>query len=113
MNRLTIVTEGPGHFIIDGDLTFSSLDKKTVNSFAFLTSAKKIVIDLGGVGNTDSGGLALLVEWLKYARGRRVQLQYRNVPEQILNLAKLSGLDIFGHTATDVPPKQTLATNHG
>ena len=100
MNRLAIVTEGPGHFIVDGDLTFSAMDKKITNSFAFLATAKRVVIDLGGVGNTDSGGLALLIEWLKIARGKRVQLEFRNIPEQILNLAKLSGLDICGYSAS-------------
>ena len=103
MNRLSIVTEGPGHFIVDGDLTFSAMDKKIIKSFRFLSSAKRVVIDLGGVGNTDSGGLALLIEWLKVARSKRVQLEFRNIPEQILNLAKLSGLDICGYSASCSP----------
>ncbi len=102
MNRLTIVKEAPGRFIVDGDLTFASLDKKTVNSFAFLTSGKEVIMDLGGVGNADSAGLALLIEWLKYSRSKRVQLHLRNIPEAILNIAKLSGLDICNYFTTGV-----------
>jgi phospholipid transport system transporter-binding protein len=67
--------------------------KKTVSSFAFLTTSKQITVDLGGVGNADSAGLALMIEWVKYSRSKRVQLRFRNIPEQLLNLAKLSGLD--------------------
>jgi phospholipid transport system transporter-binding protein len=93
MSKLTFITEGLGHFIVDGDLTFSAIDKKTVSSFAFLTVTKQITIDLGGVGNADSAGLALMVEWIKFTRSKRVQLRFRNIPEQLLNLAKLSGLD--------------------
>lgn len=103
MNRLTIVKEAPGKFIVDGDLTFSSMDKKTVSSFPFLTSAKQVVMDLGGVGNADSAGLALLIEWLKYSRSKRVQLQLRNIPEAILNLAKLSGVDIGSYFVPGIP----------
>ncbi|WP_411726494.1 lipid asymmetry maintenance protein MlaB [Methyloglobulus sp.] len=93
MSKLSIVNEGSGRFIVDGDLTFSAMDKKTVSSFAFLTTTKQVTLDLGGVGNADSAGLALMIEWVKHARSKRVQLRFRNIPEQLLNLAKLSGVD--------------------
>ncbi len=103
MNRLSIVPEGAGRFIVDGDLTFSSLDKKTITNFSFLTTGKNIVMDLGGVGSTDSAGLALLVEWIKNARLQRVHLHFRNIPEQIFNLAKLSGLDLNSYFISSSP----------
>jgi phospholipid transport system transporter-binding protein len=93
MSKLTIVKEGVGHYIVDGDLTFAAMDKKTLKSFAFLTATKQVTMDLGGVGNADSAGLALMLEWVKITRSKRVQLHFRNIPEQLLNLAKLSGLD--------------------
>jgi phospholipid transport system transporter-binding protein len=111
MSKLSIVKEGKGSFIVDGDLTFAAMDKKTLKSFGFLTATKQITIDLGGVGNADSAGLALMIEWVKMTRSKRVQLRFRNIPEQLLNLAKLSGLDkanyfnsgTLGQTTTDEP----------
>lgn len=103
MSPVTIVNEGTGHFIVDGDLTFSAMDKKTVSSFAFLTVAKQVTLDLGGVGNADSAGLALMLEWIKHARSKRVQLRFRNIPEQLLTLAKLSGLDKTGYFVSGIP----------
>lgn len=97
MSKLTLIKEGPGHFIVNGDLTFSGMDKKTVSSFAFLSTTKQVTIDLGGVDNADSAGLALMIEWIKVARSKRVQLRFRNIPEQLLHLAKLSGLDKTGY----------------
>lgn len=99
MNSLSIVNEGAGRFIVDGDLTFLTIDKKTANGFAFLASAKQITMDLGGVGNADSAGLALMLEWIKQARQKKVQLHFKNIPEQLLNLAKLSGLGNLSHFA--------------
>jgi phospholipid transport system transporter-binding protein len=100
VTQLSIIDQGAGHFIIDGDLTFSTIDKKTVKSFAFLTTSKHITIDLGRVSCTDSAGLALMIEWIKYTRHHRTQIVFKNIPEQLLNLAKLSGFDQTSHFAT-------------
>ncbi len=99
MSRLNIIKQSAEHFIIDGDLTFATIDKQTLKSFSFLKAAKEITIDLGRVSCTDSAGLALMIEWIKYSRQNRTQLNFKNIPEQLLNLAKLSGFDKTSHFA--------------
>ncbi|MDI1278574.1 MULTISPECIES: STAS domain-containing protein [Methylobacter] len=99
MSQLNIIKESNGHFVIDGDLTFATIDKQTLKSFSFLKAAKEITIDLSRVSNTDSAGLALMIEWIKYSRHNRTQLSFKNIPEQLLNLAKLSGFDQTSHFA--------------
>ncbi len=99
MSRLNIIKQSPGHFVIDGDLTFATIDKQTLKSFSFLKAAKEITIDLNRVSSTDSAGLALMIEWIKYSRQNRTQLAFKNIPEQLLNLAKLSGFDQSSHFA--------------
>lgn len=99
MSKLNIIDKGAGVFVIDGELTFATIDKRTVKSTFFLTSAKEITIDLGRVASTDSAGLALMIEWLKIARTKRVPLRFQNIPKQLLTLAKLSGFDKAGHFA--------------
>ena len=99
MTKLSIIDQGAGYFVIDGDLTFSTIDKQTVKSFAFLNTSKHITIDLGRVVCTDSAGLALMIEWIKYTRHYRAQITFKNIPEQLLNLAKLSGFDKTSHFA--------------
>jgi phospholipid transport system transporter-binding protein len=93
MSMFRIVNDSPGRFLVEGNLTFSAMDKKTVSDFAFLTENKQIILDLSKVDNADSAGLALMLEWIKHAGGKRVQLCFVNIPEQILNLAVLCGLD--------------------
>jgi len=100
VTKLSIIDQGAGHFIIDGDLTFSTIDKQTVKSFAFLTASKHVTIDLGRVSCTDSAGLALMIEWIKYTRHHRTQIVFKNIPEQLFNLAKLSGFDKTSHFST-------------
>lgn len=101
MNKLSIVNEGGGRFIVDGDLTFHTIDKKTANGFGFMATEKNITMDLGGVGNADSAGLALMLEWIKQASRKGVQLQFKNIPDQLLNLAKLSGLNSLSYFRPD------------
>lgn len=101
MNTLSIVNEGGGRFIVDGDLTFQTINQKTTYGFAFLKSAKQITMDLGGVGNADSAGLALMLEWIKQARHKKVQLHFKNIPEQLINIAKLSGLSSLSYFDPD------------
>ncbi len=86
--------------MIEGELTFSTIDQKTIKSVAFLTTAKHITIDLARVISTDSAGLALMIEWIRYTRQHRTQIVFKNIPDQLLNLAKLSGFDKTGHFAT-------------
>jgi phospholipid transport system transporter-binding protein len=100
VTKLNIIDQGGGYFIVDGDLTFSTIDKQTVKNVAFLTASKHITIDLGRVVCTDSAGLALMIEWIKYTRHHRTQIAFKNIPEQLLNLAKLSGFDKTSHFAT-------------
>ena len=88
---------GDGCFVVEGDSTFSSIDKKTVKSADFLNSAKHIVLDLKDVALVDSAGLALMIEWMRYSRQRRTQLHFKNVPEQLKHLAQLSGFDKTSH----------------
>jgi len=99
VSRLNIIKQGPRHFVIDGDLTFATIDKQTLKSFSFLKAATEITVDLSRVSNTDSAGLALMIEWIKYSRHNRTQLNFKNIPEQLLNLAKLSGFDQSSHFA--------------
>ncbi len=97
MSKLNIIDQGAGHFVVDDDLTFSTIDKQSVKSFSFLKAAKEITIDLSRVSCTDSAGLALMIEWIKYTRHNKTQLRFKNIPEQLLTLAKLSGLDKTSH----------------
>ncbi len=93
MAKLSLTEQSPGYFSVEGNLTFASIDKKTLQSFKFLKGIDTICIDLAKVGTTDSAGLALMIEWIKQSRMIRAQLRFKNIPEQLLALAKLSGFD--------------------
>ncbi|MGR9044762.1 MAG: STAS domain-containing protein [Gammaproteobacteria bacterium] len=96
MSKVEITDQGSGVFTVAGELTFSGIDKTTLKSIPILKSANPIILDLGQVSSTDSAGLALIIEWIKYARNHKIKLKFQNIPEQLMTLAKLSGLDRAG-----------------
>ena len=99
MSRLNIIDKGEGYFLVDGDLTFATIDKRAAKSLKFLSTYKEITIDLGQVRNTDSAGLALMIEWIKSSRAKRSQIRFIHVPKQLQSLARLSGFDKDPHFA--------------
>lgn len=100
MSRLAISSSEAGVFQVEGDLTFATIDKQVVKSFDFLKSASSITIDLSKVSNTDSAGLALMIEWIKMSRRYNTTLNFKNIPEQLRKLAKLSGFDTSDYFST-------------
>lgn len=50
-------------------------------------------IGLQGITHSNSAGLALLLEWQKIARQKQLTIQYHNVPEQLLTIARAYGVD--------------------
>ena len=82
------------NYFIEGELTFSSLNKKAIPSFDFLKKSNKICLDLDKVTAADSAGLALLLDWIKHGKKYNTKLVFKNIPYQLLTLATLSDLDL-------------------
>ncbi len=90
---LQIREQQPGRYLVDGELTFATIDRKTIKALPFPKQMQQITLDLNQVTTTDSAGLALIMEWIKFARQAKIQLTFENIPEQLVAIAKLSGLE--------------------
>ncbi len=54
---------------------------------------ERAVLDLAAVRRSDSAGLALVVDWLRAARRRGLDLAIEGAPPQLADIARVSGLD--------------------
>lgn len=79
--------------LVSGTLTFDTVNKLLDDSQSWLKKVSNIDIDLSGVTHSDSAGLALLIEWHRYAKQNKKEIIFKNPPVQLLNIAKLSGID--------------------
>lgn len=56
-------------------------------------SGVDIHVDLADVSESDSAGLALVIEWLRLARQRGQRMNFANLPKQLLALARISEVE--------------------
>lgn len=88
-----IVSAGDGRVEIAGDLTFETVAGLRERGADVLSSDGDVTLDLDAVTRADSAGLALMVEWLKQAKRRDARLKVKNMPDQMLAIARMSKLD--------------------
>lgn len=74
-------------------MTFSEISQKTLRSCCFSAEREAVCVDLSKVTSVDSAGLALMIEWIKQCQQNDCEIEFKNIPEQLFALAKLSGLD--------------------
>lgn len=94
MSRFKLNKISNEHYSIEGDLTFSTLDKDSIKAFNFLKTEKNVTIDLIGIINADSAGLAFFIEWLRLCQQHGTSFTPTNIPLQLISLAELSGLNL-------------------
>ena len=95
--RAKLESLGAGRFRVSGVLDATTARDVLEQSESRFDQFKELDIDLGGVGESDSAGLALLIEWLRAARQGNKAIRFANVPAQIEALARISeGEDLIG-----------------
>jgi phospholipid transport system transporter-binding protein len=78
---------------VNGVLHFTSVTALLKSGIEAIGNGRAAVIDLSGVSDSDSAGLALLIEWLSIAKAGNRSLRYENIPAQLHQLARLSDVD--------------------
>ncbi len=97
VSRARLESLGEGRFRVSGVLDASTAREVLEQSESPFAQSKEIDVDLGGVGESDSAGLALLIEWLRAARQGGRAIRFTNVPAQIEALARISEVeDLIG-----------------
>lgn len=89
----TFDNTGPGRFRVSGPMTFETITGLLQQSATQLGGSERIEVDLAHVAESDSAGLALLIEWMRLARQRNTSIAYTNVPRQLAALARISEVD--------------------
>jgi phospholipid transport system transporter-binding protein len=86
--------DGDGRYRLEGAVTLATVtDLRRAGVRAFAHAPGAIEVDLSGVGRADSGGLALLVDWLAWARAAHRVLKFTAPPAALLALARLSDVE--------------------
>jgi phospholipid transport system transporter-binding protein len=82
-----------GNVIVSGDLTFATVTELFDLAPQKFEQQSDLVINLAGVTRSDSAGLALVIEWIRFANNNHKSIVFQNIPDQMLAIAHASGLD--------------------
>lgn len=93
MDKVEFQSEGNGAFRVQGRMNFESCPAALDDSMHLFADLPRIELDFSGVTQVDSAGLALLVEWVGWAKRRHRDLEFRHVPAQVLALARISDVE--------------------
>lgn len=84
---------GEGKFELSGVMGFSTADQILRRSERLFEEHTRIEVDLGGVTQTDSAGLALLLEWITWANHTVREIRFHNTPEKITAIARTTEVE--------------------
>jgi phospholipid transport system transporter-binding protein len=84
---------GDGRFKVYGALNAETATDLLERSEVAFRGASALEIDLANVPEGDSAGLALMIEWLRLAKQHQQTIHFKNVPEQIAALARISEVE--------------------
>ena len=84
---------GEGRFIVHGVLGFGTVHRVLEESKVLFSEHSVIEVDFSAVERSDSAGLALLIEWVNWAKAYVREISYKNVPEEIRSIAEISEVE--------------------
>ncbi len=84
---------GNGRFAVLGDLSFQTAAMVLEESKSLFDEYASIELDLAGVKRADSAGLALLLEWVNWARNHVREIRFQNIPRQLVSIAQISEVE--------------------
>ena len=93
VSEVSIQPAGPGRYVVAGPLQFNTVARASKLIAEPLAREASLVLDLHAVTRADSAGLALLVEWLREATRRQVEVRFENIPPQLKAIARISRLE--------------------
>ena len=93
MSELALVSDGC--FALTGAVNKDTVPELVDSGWASLASQSvgSLVVDLSDVRQADSSALAMLISWVRRARQDGKVLTFDHIPEELMALARVCGMD--------------------
>ena len=84
---------GDGRFALSGSMVFETAGSILRDSETPFEEHTLLTVDLSGVTQTDSAGLALLLEWITWANHTVREIRFEGMPDKISAIAKTTEVE--------------------
>lgn len=96
-NQAEIIQQNQQQYSISGAVDFQTAPELVQRASSLFkankTTGDKVHVDLSGVTECNSVGLALMFEIVKHARANNIELKFKNLPDTLLVIAKAYGVE--------------------
>lgn len=79
--------------LVSGELSFANVMSVYEKSLSYLLSSGELNFNFSQVKSSDSAGLALILEWNKFAKLNNKAIRFSNIPPHLISLAKAADID--------------------
>jgi len=83
---------GGGNFEISGDMSFETAEYILRASQRAFEQHENVRVDMSAVDKADSAGLALLLEWMSWAKQGVAKIDFVAIPASVLAIAQTAEL---------------------
>jgi len=83
---------GGGNFEVSGDMSFDTAERLLRISQREFRQHQDIRVDMSAVEKADSAGLALLLEWMSWAKQGSAKFDFVAIPPSVLAIADAAEL---------------------
>ena len=84
---------GDGRFALSGEMTFDTAEQILRASEGPFEEHTQLEIDLSEVTDSDSAGLALLLEWVTWANHSVREIRFTGIPERLMAIARTTEVE--------------------
>jgi phospholipid transport system transporter-binding protein len=97
VTKLQVIESPTGYFTLKGELNRNTIPKSAALATLEQMQSKQgtSTLDMSGVSNSDTAGLAWLMNFLKGNQQQNVHFELKGIPESLIKLAKISDVDSF------------------
>ena len=87
--------QADGRYRLAGDLGFGAAADVLQRGREAFAGQSAVRVDLTEVSDTDSAGLAVILQWVREARREGRDLRFAHLPKRLADLARISGVSDF------------------
>lgn len=80
---------------VSGKINLTTVQNACAMGRLLIDTLPTVRVDLSGVEEADSSSLAMLLDWLRKARSQHKDIVFLNMPQNMLDLGRVSGLDLI------------------
>lgn len=92
MKSKSAITYHDNCLLVSGELNFETVVSLWEESLPLLANCPELCFDFSNITQSNSAGLALLLEWMKYAKQASKKITFSHLPMQLNSIASVAGV---------------------